>query len=47
VNVSARQLLPERATRLPDLPPSQELDRGLRRASPAGVIAVALRAVGR
>ncbi|MDR3489496.1 MAG: phosphoadenylyl-sulfate reductase [Bradyrhizobium sp.] len=40
-------MLPERKARLPDLPPAQELDRALRTASPADVIAAALQAVGR
>ncbi len=41
------QLLPERAARSPDLPSAAELDRALRAASPAEVIAVAVQAVGR
>jgi phosphoadenosine phosphosulfate reductase len=40
-------VLPEREERLPDLPSAQELDRALRNASPADVIAAALQAVGR
>ena len=44
---SAHQVLPERAARLPDLPSAQQLDRALHSASPADVIAAALRAVGR
>jgi phosphoadenosine phosphosulfate reductase len=47
VTASAHQVLPERKARLPDLPPAQELDRALRTASPADVIAAALQAVGR
>jgi phosphoadenosine phosphosulfate reductase len=43
----ANQLAPERAGRSPDLPPAEELDRALGTASPAEVIAAALRAVGR
>jgi phosphoadenosine phosphosulfate reductase len=45
VNVLVHQLIPERA--VSDLPTAQELDRTLRSASPAEVIAAALRAVGR
>ena len=44
---SAHQVLPERAARSADLPPAEELDRALRNASPADVIAAALQAVGR
>jgi phosphoadenosine phosphosulfate reductase len=47
VTVSAHQVLAERTGRLPNLPPAEELDRALRNASPADVIAAALRAVGR
>ena len=43
----ARQLLPERAAPVSDLPRADELDRALRAASPAEVIAAALEAVGR
>ena len=41
----AHQVLPERTVR--ELPPALELDRALRNASPAEVIATALRTVGR
>ena len=44
---SAHQVLPERAARSPDLPSAQQLDRALHSASPADVVAAALRAVGR
>ena len=47
MTASAHQLLPERATRSPDLPSAEGLDRALRNASPAEVIAAALQAVGR
>jgi phosphoadenosine phosphosulfate reductase len=47
VNGSAHQVLPEPAVRPADLPSAEELDRALRNASPAEVIAAALRAVGR
>jgi len=47
VTGSAHQMLPERAVRSPDLPSAQQLDRALHSASPADVIAAALRAVGR
>jgi phosphoadenosine phosphosulfate reductase len=47
VNASAQQVLPERPVRSADLPPAEGLDRALRNASPADVIAAALRAVGR
>jgi phosphoadenosine phosphosulfate reductase len=47
VNASAHQVLPERNGRSPDLPPAERLDRALRNASPADVIAAALQAVGR
>jgi phosphoadenosine phosphosulfate reductase len=45
VNALAHQALPERTAR--DLPPAEELDRALRNASPAEVIATALQTVGR
>jgi phosphoadenosine phosphosulfate reductase len=41
------QILPEQAVRSADLPPAEGLDRALRDASPADVIAAALQAVGR
>jgi phosphoadenosine phosphosulfate reductase len=47
VTASAQQMLPERTARLPDLPSAEGLDRALRNASPADVIAAALQAVGR
>jgi phosphoadenosine phosphosulfate reductase len=47
VNGPAQPLLPERAARPPDLPSADVLDRALRSASPADVIAAALQAVGR
>jgi phosphoadenosine phosphosulfate reductase len=47
VNGSANQVLPVRQGRAPDLPSAQALDRALRNASPADVIAAALQAVGR
>jgi phosphoadenosine phosphosulfate reductase len=47
VNAFPQEVLPKPATRSPDLPPAEELDRALRNASPAQVIAAALRAVGR
>jgi phosphoadenosine phosphosulfate reductase len=47
VNASAHQMLPERAVRSADLPSAEALDRALRNASPADVIAAALQAVGR
>jgi len=40
-------MLPERTARSPDLPSAEGLDRALRNASPADVIAAALQAVGR
>jgi phosphoadenosine phosphosulfate reductase len=40
-------VLAKRTARSPELPPAQELDRALRSASPAEVIAAALRIVGR
>jgi phosphoadenosine phosphosulfate reductase len=43
----AHQVLPERATGSPGLPSAEELDRALRSASPAEVIAAALRTVGK
>jgi phosphoadenosine phosphosulfate reductase len=43
----ADHVVPERAGRSPDLPSAEELDRALGTASPAEVIAAALRAVGR
>jgi phosphoadenosine phosphosulfate reductase len=45
VTTLAHQVLPERTA--PNLPPAGELDRALRDASPAEVIATALRTVGR
>jgi phosphoadenosine phosphosulfate reductase len=47
VNVLAHQLLAERVEHSTDLPPAAELDRALRDASPAEVIAAALKTVGR
>jgi phosphoadenosine phosphosulfate reductase len=47
VNTLAHPALPERTARSPGLPPAQELDRALRSAAPAEVIATALRTVGR
>jgi len=47
MNVLASQLLPERISGSPDLPSAEELDQALRNQSPAAVIEVALRAVGR
>jgi phosphoadenosine phosphosulfate reductase len=47
VNAFVHQVLPARAVRARDLPSAQELDRTLRNASPADVIAAALQAVGR
>jgi phosphoadenosine phosphosulfate reductase len=47
VTASAHQVLPERTARSPDLPSAEGLDRALRNASPADVIAAALQAVGR
>jgi phosphoadenosine phosphosulfate reductase len=47
VNGSANQVLPERQGRAPDLPSAQQLDRALRNASPADVVAAALEAAGR
>ena len=45
MNALVQQALPEQAAR--GLPPAKELDRGLRTASPAEVIATALQTVGR
>lgn len=47
MNVLAPSTPSERTTRSPDLPAAEDLDRALRTASPAEVIATALRAVGR
>jgi phosphoadenosine phosphosulfate reductase len=47
VNALAPQTLAEREERSTDLPPAEEFDRALRDASPAEVIAAALKAVGR
>jgi phosphoadenosine phosphosulfate reductase len=47
VNAAAHQLLPERTAHQPDLPTAENLDRALRDASPAEVIATALQTVGR
>ena len=47
MTASAHQVLPERTARSPDLPSAEGLDRALRNASPADVIAAALQAVGR
>jgi phosphoadenosine phosphosulfate reductase len=47
VNAFVHQVLPARAAHARDLPSAQELDRTLRNASPADVIAAALQAVGR
>jgi phosphoadenosine phosphosulfate reductase len=47
VSAFADPLLPERTARSSDLPPADELDRALRNATPAAVIAAALQAVGR
>jgi phosphoadenosine phosphosulfate reductase len=47
VSALAHQVLPGQATRSPDLPAAEALDRALRDASPEEVIAAALRAVGR
>jgi phosphoadenosine phosphosulfate reductase len=44
VNALASQLLPER---IPDLPSAEQLDRALRQAAPAEIIAAALKTVGR
>jgi phosphoadenosine phosphosulfate reductase len=45
VNALAHQALPQQTAR--DLPPAAELDRALRNASPAEVVATALQTVGR
>jgi phosphoadenosine phosphosulfate reductase len=47
VNAFAHQVSAERTARSPDLPSAEVLDRALRDASPSGVIAAALQAVGR
>jgi phosphoadenosine phosphosulfate reductase len=47
VNALANPALAERTACSPDLPPAVELDRALRNASPAEVIAAALHIVGR
>ena len=47
MNALAPQLSAERTARSPDLPSAELLDRALRDASPAQVIAAALQAVGR
>jgi phosphoadenosine phosphosulfate reductase len=47
VNALAQPLSVERTARSPDLPSADVLDRALRDASPAAVIAAALQAVGR
>jgi phosphoadenosine phosphosulfate reductase len=47
VSAFADPLLPERTARSSDLPPADELDRALRNATPAAVIAAALQTVGR
>jgi phosphoadenosine phosphosulfate reductase len=47
VSAIARQVLPEQKAHSPDLPSVEGLDRALRSASPADVIAAALQAVGR
>ena len=47
MNALAPQTLAEREERSTDLPPAEEFDRALRDASPAEVIAAALKAVGR
>jgi phosphoadenosine phosphosulfate reductase len=44
VNALANRVLPER---IPDLPPAEQLDRVLRQAAPADIIAAALKTVGR
>jgi phosphoadenosine phosphosulfate reductase len=44
VNALPNHLLPER---IPDLPPAEQLDRALRQAAPADIIAAALKTVGR
>ena len=47
MTASAHQVSSERTARSPDLPSAEGLDRALRNASPADVIAAALQAVGR
>jgi phosphoadenosine phosphosulfate reductase len=47
VNALAQKILPERPAHQPDLPAAETLDRALRTASPAEVIAAAVQAVGR
>jgi phosphoadenosine phosphosulfate reductase len=47
VNAPANRVLPEPAARSPDLPAAETLDRALLDASPADVIAAALKTVGR
>ena len=47
MNASVHQASPEPKEGSPDLPSAQTLDRALRNASPADVIAAALQAVGR
>ena len=47
MSVLADPLLPESTAGSSDLPPADELDRALRNATPAAVIAAALQAVGR
>ena len=47
MNALVHQALPERKGVSPDLPSAERLDRALRNASPADVIAAALQAVGR
>ena len=47
MTASAHQVLPERTARSPNLPSAEGLDRALRNAWPADVIAAALQAVGR
>ena len=47
MNASVHQVVPERKGDSPDLPSAERLDRALRNASPADVIAAALQAVGR
>jgi phosphoadenosine phosphosulfate reductase len=47
MNVLASRISPEETARAPELPSAEGLDRALRDASPAGVIATALQTVGR
>jgi phosphoadenosine phosphosulfate reductase len=47
LNDPAHQILAERTAGMADLPPAEELDRVLRHAGPAEVIAAALKTVGR